>query len=270
MTDQLRCCVIFYGVARSARWTLPSIRRNVIAPIGRSGAALATVAHFNAPATIDNARSNERNVPFIQPDYAAFNADAMAVEPQDDESVAALLERFRHHDIIAGTNGTVGTHRNLLHALTSLQKAWRLAIESGHGNADIFVVLRSDLYYLDPWPFAFMAHRIRSGEMDIIVPDWHCFRGINDRFAIGNRHAIAAYANRIDIVPRVIDEGIPRNAEMMAALALSDAGVGVGFTPCRAMRVRANGQTRTESFDLSFAQRVRNRLRPLVAPVLTI
>jgi hypothetical protein len=252
----MRAVALFYGLPRSLHWTADSIRRNAIGPALALGAKVMKVAHFNAPATINNPRSAEHGIPYRHPDTSSLGLDRLVVEPQDDASVAATLEAFRHHDL--GAESGINSHRNLLHALASLKKAWALAQDL---PADFYLLLRSDLEYIDPWPAADIVPRLLSGEIDFACPSWHDWGGVNDRYAIATRKAAEAYVSRFDRIPEIAALNQPRNSEQILALVLQQAGVRIGHFPSRALRVRSDGRTQGEGFDLGLPRRIRNRVR---------
>lgn len=247
---------IFYGLPRSLRWTSASIHRNAIGPARALGARITSVGHFNAPATINNPRSREQNIPYRHPDYSLLALDELQLDRQDDSAIAPTLEQFRHHDL--GAEAGIGSHRNLLHALSSLKKAWALARDL---PADIYLLLRPDLEYLDPWPAADIVPRLLSGEIDLACPSWHDWGGVNDRYAIANAKGAEAYCSRFDRIAEIAALGEPRNSEQILAWTLQQAGVRVGHFPSRALRVRSDGRTQGEGFDLGLPRRIRNRLR---------
>ncbi|MGL6044138.1 MAG: hypothetical protein ACRC1J_09455 [Sandaracinobacteroides sp.] len=252
----MRAVAIFYGLPRSLRWTSDSIARNAIGPIAALGADIGKVGHFNAPATIDNPRSGELGISYRQPEYGCLALDRLIVEEQADAPIAATLDAFRHHDL--GAEAGINSHRNLLHALASLKKAWALAQDH---PADIYLLLRPDLEYIDPWPAAEIVPRLLSGEIEFACPSWGDWGGINDRYAIATPRAAAAYVSRFDRIPEIVALGEPRNSEQILAWALEQSGIRIGHFQSRALRVRSDGRTQGEGFDLGLPRRIGNRLR---------
>jgi hypothetical protein len=252
----MRAVAIFYGLPRSLRWTSDSIARNAIGTLAALGADIVKVGHFNAPATINNPRSGEHGIPYRHPDYSRLGLDRLVVDVQDDSAVAETLQAFRHHDLGAETG--INSHRNLLHALASLKKAWALAHDL---PADLYLLLRPDLEYIDPWPAADIVPRLLSGEIEFACPSWHDWGGVNDRYAVATPRAAAAYVSRFDRIAEIAALNEPRNSEQILAWVLEQADIRIGHFPSRALRVRSDGRTQGEGFDLGLPRRIANRLR---------
>ncbi len=255
-TELTKVVVIFYGLPRSLRWTASSINLNAIAPLRTAGIEVVQVAHFNAPRTINNIRSAELNIPFPHPNYDLLDLECILVERQDDASIADLLEVFREHDLGAETG--LSSHRNLLHALNSLKKAWKLAASF---PAHAYIFLRADLEYIDPLPVSDIISRLLIGEIDFACPSWHSWGGLNDRVAFASSKAAAAYASRIDRIVDVVRLSEPRNSEQILAWLFDALEIRVGLFEARALRVRADGRTQAEGFDLGIPRRLSNRCR---------
>jgi hypothetical protein len=254
----MHAIVILYGLPRSLVWTHHSINRNAIGPLEALADKVTRVAHFNAPTVIHNPHSRERGMRFNQPDYSLLDPDRLMVVRQDNAAITDLLERFRTHDIRARG---IESHIALLHALRSLEAAYALAQDVPGPPGDIFLFLRPDLEYIDPWPAADLVPRLLSGEIDLACPSWHSFGGLNDRYAVANRKGAAVYASRLGLLDEVIALGEPRNSEEILKYAADKAGLKVGEFDSRAFRVRTDGLTMTEDADLSITHRISNRLR---------
>lgn len=255
----MRCCFILSGLTRSLRWTERNIHRNVFAPFEALGHEVVKLGHFNQPARIDNQRSGEVGVAFRPAPAAGLGLDLLCVERQQDEAIAAKLETFRHHDLQA--ERTLGSHRNLLHAYFSLDRAWTLARMAGYDRSDVFVFLRPDLDYIDPWPARELIERVLGG-VDLVTPDWHTFDGINDRFAVASRRGVQAYISRWELVERLAGEATPRRSEKLLQRAVELADIRTATFGSRGLRVRVDGRTRSEGAQLTLATRIRHHARP--------
>jgi hypothetical protein len=225
------------------------------------------VAHFNMPATVDNPRSAERDIPLRVPDTSRLAPDFLFMEPQRHETVQALFELFKKHDLRA--ENTLKSHINLLHGYHSLHRAWELAELAGFGPGDIALLIRPDLEYVDRWPAARLVSMILDDGYDLITPDWHDFGGLNDRMAVANYSGTRVYARRWHLVERIVAENTPRRSEEILARCAQLAGLKVSTFSARAVRVRADGRVQLDGFQFPRHRRLRWKLRALVSQVVS-
>jgi hypothetical protein len=258
-----RCFVGFFGLNRSLRWTAPSIRRNILAPLRAAGFTPVLAAHFNRPAVINHPSSNEQAVKVRQDQRMSLPFDLQWIEPQQDANIAELVEPvlavpFRDYD-----DPTGGTRRNILHQLHSLRRLRSMAGLLGEQPFDAFLMLRPDIEYIDPLDLEGLEAVVR-GEVDMVTPSWHQYGGLNDRFAFCSLKAAEAFMSRWDHVTSHCQAHGYIHPETLLAEAIQKAGVRVRTTEQRALRVRATGETFAEGFRLGKMKRVAHRARPLL------
>jgi hypothetical protein len=260
---RIKCCFLFHGLPRSLRWTKQNIRRNVIQPFSDLVDQSCKVAHFNNPGVVLNPRSLEHNVRVAYPNLTGLDIDIFWIESQDDNNLTDKFEVLKHHELQAET--TLQSHINLLHGYHSLKRVWTMAEMAGFTDSDIFVFLRPDLDYIDPWPAATLMDTILSDRSDLICPDWHSFGGLNDRMAIANLKGAKAYASRWDMVETLVAENIPRSSEKLLLRTAELAGVRSSTFSSRALRVRADGRTQKEDFNFPISRRLLWKSRHKIA-----
>jgi hypothetical protein len=236
--------IVFFGMARSTRLTIDSIRAHVYAPNDRPELRLTRFASLNIVDKINNIRSNEFNIDLPKGDQFLLECDSYLNFVQDDENINDLLESARtRRDVYQNDWQSV---RNLLHQLMSLKRAWRY-IKLFHGDTfDYFVFLRPDLMYLDPINLAEIIGGF-SAPNSIAVPAWQSHDGLNDRFAVADAVAARHYANRIDRVAAMCRQRA-LHAESLLRFVLATARCNVLPLAARARRVRADGRLYPEVF----------------------
>lgn len=258
-----RCFVGFFGLNRSLRWTAPSIRRNILAPLRAAGFAPVLAAHFNQPAVINHPASNERAVKVRRDLRMSLPFDLQWIEPQQDANIAELVEPvfavpFRDYD-----DPTGGTRRNILHQLHSLRRLRSMASLLPAQQFDTFLLLRPDIEYIDPIDIDGLK-AVARGDVDMVSPSWHQYGGLNDRFAFCNRKAADAFMSRWDHVASHCQAHGYIHPETLLAEAIQKAGIRLRTTDQRALRVRATGETLAEGFRLGTIPRVAHHTRPLL------
>jgi hypothetical protein len=235
----MRCLIGFFGLTRSLRHTDASIRAGFYDPLRRAGIPVVSAGHFNLPAVITNPRSGEAGLAPDRTEAALLPLDLCWIEPQDDQAIAA------ERDIATAFPDPFGdgyaSTANLCHQLRSLDQLWRLLLMLRVTPDDLVLLLRPDLFYLDPLDPDRDLAPLLDGRADLIVPGWQSWGGLNDRFAFCNPRAAEAYATRRR---RFVDacltmEGM--HSESFLQLVARQHRLLVGRTDMRAVRVRANG-----------------------------
>jgi hypothetical protein len=231
----------FFGVTRSLKWTLPSIRENIIEPARRLG-DVRLFAHFYQQTHITNPRSGE-DAPLDPEEYRLLECDEVRLEEPGHCLAEARYEWILSHGDAFHDGGK--SLANLIHQLHSLQAVGRMI---NAWQPDLVVLARPDLRYHDNLENALRKQLTRSARY-ISVPDWQWYGGVNDRLAIGSTHACHAYANRIDLIPAYLRKtGGPLPAERFLRFSLNSHGLIPVATSITASRVRAAGRTEDENF----------------------
>jgi hypothetical protein len=258
------CCFIgFYGLDRSLRWTAPSIRKNILAPLKREGFRCLIAGHFNRPDIIDHPASGERGVVVRHPPTRYLDFDMLWIEPQSVAQAsplinAALSVPFRDYE-----DPTGGVRRNIVYQMHSLARLAQLAELAQPSRFQVFLLLRPDIEYIDPLDMD-AVRSVVDGQADIVSPSWHMFGGLNDRFCIANYKGGRAYLTRGDHLEAYCAEHGHLHPESLLKAAVEHAGLRVRLTDQRALRVRATGETRAEGFHLPKPVRLIHRARPLL------
>jgi hypothetical protein len=236
----LRVAVVFFGITRSLRLTLPAITENVVGPARAVAHEVRLFGHFFTQTAINNARSGETGE--LDPEeYRLLNLDAVETEePGACLELYPLAEMQEQGDIWQDEFASL---RNLVHQLHSLRRATLLA-EGFQPHVVIFA--RPDLWYHDS-----MAEQLdflgRAHRSFVLVPDWSQWFGHNDRFALAKGDtAIAAYGRRAERMGEYCARGKRMHAERFLKYALRDERVRP--VHLRASRVRSNGLQVLEDF----------------------
>lgn len=228
----------FFGITRSLRFTVGSIRDRVVEPARQAGLRPLLSGHFHLPDAISNARTGEAGILPDPEEAALLGLDRCQVEPQRPNLVADRLSACRDYPDHFGDG--YASVRNLCFQLRSLERLWTLMTPQV-GDADWILFLRPDLLYLDPLPLAGLIAAMDAGAYEMAVPRWHCWGGLNDRFALCNAYAAEAYATRGRHVAASAAETGGLHPESLLAYAARQAGLRVAPLDVRAVRIRADG-----------------------------
>lgn len=231
----------FFGVTRSLKWTLPSIRENIIEPARQLG-DVRLFAHLYQQTHITNPRSGEDD-PLDPEEYRLLECDEVRLEEPGHCLEAARYEWILSHGDAFHDGGK--SLANLIHQLHSLQMVGRMI---NVWQPDLVVLARPDLRYHDNLGNALRKQISRSARY-ISVPDWQWYGGVNDRIAIGSAQACHAYSHRIDLIPDYLHKtGGPLPAERFLRFSLNKHGLVPVAIRITASRVRAAGRAEDENF----------------------
>lgn len=235
----MRAIVVFFGITRSLRFTCDSINTNIIEPLHAAGFSVRLIGHFNLPQRINNPRSGESNVAVESDEWRLLSFDSITVEPQIETSIAGPLSiALGYPDCFGDGYRSV---RNICYQLFSLARLRTLMVEQTTSPGDVILVLRPDLLYVDPLDPMGDLGPILDGRVDLIVPGWQSWGGVNDRFAFATRTAVDLYMGRLHTLREACQAIGGLHPELLLRYVLERSGLRIGMTELRALRIRADG-----------------------------
>jgi hypothetical protein len=244
---KLRVAVVYFGTARSVQLTIDSILSNVFA--ANPGVSFYSLASLTTVQSFTNPRNGEVAAPADPYDPVRLGSDDCLTVREDARSIAAPFAAAQTQvDVYKNDWKSI---RNVLHSLSSLDRAWTFCRDIRVESFDYFLFIRPDLIYLDEIRIEQIVGGFR-GPGCIAVPAWHGWNGFNDRFALADSTAAAVYARRIQLVPEYCKTR-PMHPELLLLHALQSHRCKVCDLPARATRVRGNGAIQVEDFALSVA-----------------
>jgi hypothetical protein len=251
----LKVAVVFFGITRALRLTLPAITDHLIAPARAIAREVRLFGHFYRQTAISNLRSGETGE--LDPEeYKLLALDGVELEePGACLNLYPMAEMQAKGDI---WRDDFASFRNLVHQLHSLKRATLMAEAF---QPDIVIFARPDLLYHDSMAehldFLARAHR-----QFVLVPDWSLWFGLNDRFALAKgAEGIAAYGKRADRMGEYCARGKRLHSERFLKYALE--GQRVRQVHLRASRVRSNGLQVLEDFTPGRGPMGKRQLVPL-------
>lgn len=239
--SDMRVAILFFGMIRNVRHTLPSIESALFRRVRQLDPNFDVFAHTLAVAQLTNRRSGERGVPVNASDVYQLRPAAAQIEEQRhvDRRFKGWSNRIR--DRSQDTNSVTNVYRSKY----SLYKVSQLLVRHERNAGvryDPVVVARPDVRYILPVPLpdGFPA-------ATVAVPDFHHWSGVNDRFAIGSRDTMVnVYATQIRAMEAGRGMGNVANSEEFLCNHLRRHNVTVVMLPrMRVVRVRADGVEKT-------------------------
>jgi hypothetical protein len=234
----MRIFLGFFGLTRSLRYTIHSIRARVFAPLVESGIAATRYGHFHLPVTIVNSRSGELGLLTDPTEANLLELQHCKVDAQEPGLIAEAFELTRSYPDCYYDN--YASARNICFQLRSLNCLWNMMREAVT-EQDWVVFLRPDLLYLDRIDVPQIIASMEKEGTDLAVPAWQGWGGLNDRFAVATARGARVYATRVGWLEAAAAAANGVHAETLLDFAAAVEQLRVGGLPARAVRIRANG-----------------------------
>ena len=243
MLKHPRVVIAFYGITRSLKYTIESIRSNVIEPARLVG-DVTLLCHFFKQATISNPRTSEFGLLDLD-EWKLLTPDFISLQEVDTATEDVHIQKLTPYGNAWEDNGE--SLRNVLRQMLSLQRV--TAMISNHvQSADVVIFLRADMEYHDRFPMEKLIQSIHPYK--VMIPFWQWSGGLNDRFAICGRLSYQIYGSRVEKSLAYCQCYFkPLHSERLLMYVLMRSPIQLAVTSMRATRVRFNGQRALESFN---------------------
>ena len=234
--------VCFFGLTRSLRYTVDSIRSNVLDELALAGIRYTVYLHTHNVTRVFNPRAKEFNVKIDPSIYHLLHPAKAMVEdpmnwstPKNEELLATLL---RHGDPWQEKSHI--SLKNLVGQLNSLHKL--TALWTPHAKQyDAVMYLRSDVWFFNRLNVSQLLEAVEETTHPAIwTPNFHTFDGLNDRFAFGNPAAMRIYGNRLQQAI-AFSQQAPLHAERFLQAVMVSKNVTCRATNIVFTRVRGDG-----------------------------
>ena len=263
MSSSINIC--FYGLNRSLSSTINSINKYIFDSLSSLGVTYQIYGVFSQVEEFSNDRSGEISAR-VQNNAAELIqfSDLKYVDQNAFDDSVAWEKVFEFGDFYSQIKDGSEYHqrnssaKNIFRSLWCLKSSYALIPEDRQQFPTIFI--RPDLEILSEidWPFYLdllkkSPRQYAFGKTDgvALVPSWHSWHGLNDRFAICSAgNACNAYANRFDsLIPFIEMSRHPIHPESFLFHILHASRVEVLPSITTTMsRLRANGVSQAEDF----------------------
>ena len=191
-----RIAICFFGLTRSLKYTIDSIRNNIFKPLDNNNLKYDIYVH-----TYDLENENQD-----QYEYNLLNPDFYSITNQDEFLKSILIEEvIKYGDSWEDNNKSL---KNLLCQLNSLKLVTNMWKDKTY---DCVMYFRPDLLYHQPISIENIKYVIKNSLLnDIFIPKWHAIylpnrgigdhQGVNDRISYGTPLSMEHYGSRLDKV----------------------------------------------------------------------
>lgn len=233
--------VLFYGLARSLKWTHESIEERLLSKLPGS---YKVFFHTYTMKELHNPRAAEYHLTLDSSDIFLLKTTRLLIENQDEVDKHLPFETFRAFGQPWPKQKIWNSLDNVSRQFYSLAQVWSLyethCRETGE-TFDYVVVARPDVEYLTDFTPADLR---MIDERRYLIPRFHWYNGgVNDRFFIGKPNLAALYCNRRDHAKAYCEANGPLHPECFLEWVMRVRG---SAAPLKAHmtfhRVRADGK----------------------------
>jgi hypothetical protein len=241
----MKIAVCFVGVTRNySKYTLDSIQKNLFGVVAKHDPNFKRFAHFNKLEVLTNQRSREKAVAIDPEEYKLLNCDAVELTDQslvDQQIDFDYLQQFGN-----AFNDNFGTLKNVLRQMYSLNCVADI-LERQNTKFDLVIWSRVCLRFYKPIEIPRTIH-----PNTIYTPWFERFRGLNDRFSLGDMETMLSIFRRRSMVRNFCEEtGRPLGAESYLLWYARKNGIHTRhLTSMNFSRVRGDGTEKPIKDDL--------------------
>lgn len=239
--SRVRVALCFYGLARNLNLTRASLIVNLVDPLRSTAGAVDVFVHglLTRLDASNRTKLASRDIQYM-PDWTFARPCGLLLEDQVEADTAAKLSEIAAQFAQQQFGYELSTSMNFVRAYYSIGRVAGLVRQQQSRSGMLYshvVLARPDTGLLAPLP------RLPPAGM-IAVPNFQHWRGVNDRFAMGDAGAMlrlmSAFATwQRDGVPRELRGVLP---EKVRCMLLAGLGVRVQVAPMCIARIRASGQ----------------------------
>lgn len=251
----MKIAVCFFGITRNLKQnTLASIEQKLFEPVSRLDPEFKRFGHFNFVPCVSNRRTHEDNIVVDPRESDLLNCDVVSYTDQSELDLQLQADFEALQKFGDSWQDNYGSLKNLLRQYHSLGQVTDHLLQSGQ-TFDLVIFSRADIRFEQ----AIEIPVIRSGT--IYTPWFHKFRGLNDRFAMGDPGTMQTYGRRGQFAKRYCAEtGLPLHSERFLLWHMRKQKItNVDLTSSNFCIVRANGAFRP--IDTSWSARCNYRVK---------
>ena len=237
MTLPMKVALAFFGITRSLKYTIKSIKFNIIDELEKNGIEHDVFLHSYIVSSYSNKRTGEKCDNMDNEEYKILNPKYVQIDNQDLIKEKLNLAEYRTHKDPWKTN--YNSVDNFILGKFSLQCVTQL-IKNTNEYYDYIIFLRPDVCYLNK--ITTFLETNNNGPT-IIIPSFHLFGKykFNDRFCIATMNTYEIYGN---VFEKLLDLSKKQelHSETIMGQIISNAAITIKRVPFVFRRIRCNGK----------------------------
>ena len=237
----MKVALAFWGITRSLKYTIDSIRKNILDSF-ESHADYTIFMHTYTLNTYTNIRSGEHQEIVDSEEYKLLNPDFVEIDEQDTIKAQLNLPEYRTHPDPWHTS--YNSVDNFILSMYSKSRVVNM-ITNTDVKYDYIIFLRPDVKYLVPFDLKFLD---LVDNNSICIPNFHLHGPykFNDRFCICNMRTYMKYGSIFSLLLD-ISKKERLHSETILGRLMAEYSLNVRRIPFTFLRVRCNGHTEPDS-----------------------
>lgn len=216
----MKFCICFFGViSRSLIYTIDSIKQNIFDVLAKNNIEYDVYIHNNIVNNISNIQLNNDNYKLLKPNKY-IEDDQTVIDERIQKYLFNVCEKY------------VNSIRQI-YSVNSVTELWENDTEY-----DLYLYLRPDLLYTNELDISHILENINK-ENVLFTPNWHKWRGLNDRIYFGKKDVMTKIGKRIDLIPTMLKTKY--NSEQFLKLVVDNYGIDTIDISLRGDRIRSCG-----------------------------
>lgn len=245
----MKIALVFNGILRSIQFTIDNLNEYIFEQLKDEKIDYDIYCHNFILNEYNNIRNNENNI--------ILNKDNFKLLPtnyyiQDDQLIISNNINYKKY-LINGHrwHNKTTTAKNYILALWSKNKITSKLIENINNgyHYDYIIFIRSDVIFHTKINFTNLLSKIKTNN-DCIIPDFHHFKGYNDRMFIAKPRLAIYYGTYYLKLLNIVNEGYKLHSETFNKILLQKYNANVIKCPIYFSRMRANGKIHKENFNI--------------------
>lgn len=258
---EVSVALCFFGLTRSLKLTLPSIKKYLFEPLKNHGIKYDVILHtYKLSGSYSNPRAGEKDLILDADEYKLLEPSFHMVESKEAVSKKLQLEKYRTHGnpwknekgAVKGDFSSLDNHILYLWSLKKLTKMWVDA--NAKRSYSHIIYCRPDVLYQVPLDISWFSFTSKK----IYIPNFALCGNVTDRFALGRPEEMRLYGNRFDDALAYSKKHRLASEEYLIA-TMRKHKIRYDHVNFYFIRVRANGKK--EAMDLSQIKTLTRKLR---------
>ncbi len=235
-----KLCIMFFGLLRNLKKTLPFIRQNIFIQLEKQGIEYDIYIHTYKINILTSPRSEEYNIKYDNNQISLFKHPSTKIKVDDQ---CEIDKQLRFPEILNKTNPwpedpSKTTMKNLIRQYYSLKSVFEM-VENENENKkyDGYLFLRPDMLYLTPLIIN-NSINLPIDKYNFYSSPLNTYNGVNDRFCLTSYYGAEVYSSRLN---EIYDES-NIHSETFLKKHLSKYNMILLPLKIKAYRMRANGK----------------------------
>lgn len=230
----MKIALLFFGITRSLKYTIQSIKTQILDILDKNNVQYHIYIHtYTLNNLYTNIRTGEKNIELDNEEYKLLNPDYLIIDNQEEEIKKLNIKQYYPEK--DPWNNNYESFNNYVLGLNSKKKITKLMLQNNKNEKYSHVLfLRPDVKFINNLDIKWFN---LINENNIVTPNFHLWRGYNDRFCICSTRVANIYGN----IFNYLNEKRTTNSEMNLKYVLKKSKINNILIDFVFLRVRANG-----------------------------